>query len=155
MRCKYKTFARYWQVFAIYFKAFARFLTFLMDKDELFTINDRIKYIMEREGHTIATFARKCGVADGTIRTMLARNNKPGYDLTVAIIKAVNQPWCDANWLVMGQQNTDDAADAGTKKLLKIVEDQQKTISDLQRTADQQRKRIDELTDRLLNDGSK
>ena len=126
-----------------------------MDKDELLTINDRIKYIMKREGHTVATFARKCGVADGTIRTMLARNNKPGYDLTVAIIKAVNQPWCDANWLVMGQQHVDVPADTDTKKLLKIIEDQQKTISDLQRTTEQQRKRIDELTDRLLSAADK
>ena len=126
-----------------------------MDKDELLTINDRIKYIMEREGHTVATFARKCGVADGTIRTMLARNNKPGYDLTVAIIKAVNQPWCDANWLVMGQQHVDVPADTDTKKLLKIIEDQQKTISDFQRTTEQQRKRIDELTDRLLSAADK
>ena len=119
-----------------------------MDKDELLTINDRIKYIMQREGHTVATFARKCGVADGTIRTMLARNNKPGYDLTVAIIKAVNQPWCDANWLVMGQQHVDVPADTDTKKLLKLISDQQHTI-------EEQRKRIDELTDRLLSAADK
>ena len=123
--------------------------------DELLTVNDRIEYAIKHEGHTIATFARKCGIADSTLRNLLARDNKPGYDLTVAIIKAVNQPWCDANWLVMGQQHVDVPADTDTKKLLKIIEDQQKTISDLQRTTEQQRKRIDELTDRLLSAADK
>ena len=109
------------------------------------TINDRIKYAIEHEGHTVATFARKCGVADSTLRNLLLRNYKPGYDLTVAIINAINQPWCDANWLVMGQQTTPAIEDQDTKKLLKIIADQQRTI-------EEQRKRIDVLTDRLLSD---
>lgn len=109
------------------------------------TINDRIKYAIEHEGHTVATFARKCGVADSTLRNLLLRNYKPGYDLTVAIINAINQPWCDANWLVMGQQAKPAVADQDTKKLLKIIADQQCTI-------EEQRKRIDVLTDRLLSD---
>jgi len=115
-----------------------------MDIDKLLTINDRIKYVIEHEGHTVATFARKCGVPDGTIRGMLARGNKPGYDLMVAIINAVNQPWCDANWLVMGQKTQPTIEDADTKKLLKIIEDQQKVIADLQ-------KQNTKLTDRLLS----
>lgn len=114
--------------------------------DELLTINDRIKYAIEHEGHTIATFARKCGVADGTIRNLFSRDYKPGYDLMVTIIKAVNQPWCDANWLLMGQTTvSSETEDQDTKKLLKIISDQQRTI-------EEQRKRIDTLTDRLLSE---
>lgn len=117
--------------------------------DELLTINDRIKYAIEHEGHTIATFARKCGVADGTIRNLFSRDYKPGYDLMVTIIKAVNQPWCDANWLLMGQKTaSSETEDQDTKKLLKIISDQQRTI-------EEQRKRIDTLTDRLLSDSVK
>ena len=116
------------------------------------TINDRIKYAIEHEGHTVATFARKCGVADSTLRNLLLRNYKPGYDLTVAIINAINQPWCDANWLVMGQQTTPAIEDQDTKKLLKIIADLQKTNESQQRTIEEQRKRIDVLTDRLLSD---
>ena len=111
---------------------------------ELLDVIERIKYIIEHEGHTIATFARKCGVPDGTIRNLLARGTKPGYDLTVAIIKAVNQPWCDANWLVMGKEHVAPVPeDTDTKKLLKIIEEQQKTINDLQR-------QNAKLTDKLL-----
>ena len=121
-----------------------------MERDELLTIIDRIKYVIEHEGHTVATFARKCGVPDGTIRGMLARGNKPGYDLTVAIIKAVNQPWCDANWLVMGQKTQPAVQDEDTKKLLKIIEDQQKTINDLQKTINDLQKQNTKLTDLLL-----
>ena len=112
--------------------------------DELLTINDRIKYAIEHEGHTIATFARKCGVADGTIRNLFNRGYKPGYDLMVTIIKAVNQPWCDANWLLMGQTTASpETENQDAKKLLKIISDQQRTI-------EEQRKRIDVLTDKLL-----
>lgn len=111
---------------------------------ELLTVNDRIKYAIEHEGHTVATFARKCGVPDSTLRNLLARDNKPGYDLMVAIINAVNQPWCDANWLVMGQQTTPpEPEEHDAKKLLKLIADQQRTI-------EEQRKRIDALTDKLL-----
>lgn len=115
--------------------------------DELLTINDRIKYAIEREGHTVATFARKCGVADSTLRNLLLRGYKPGYDLMVAIIKAIDKPWCDANWLLMGQQTETKPAveDQDAKKLLKIIADQQRTI-------EEQRKRIDALTDKLLAD---
>ena len=112
--------------------------------EELLTVNDRIRYAIEKEGHTVATFARKCGVADSTLRNLLLRNYKPSYDLMVAIINAIDKPWCDANWLVMGRQDTlqvSDDRDIG--KLLKIISDQQHTI-------DEQQKRINELTDRLL-----
>lgn len=120
---------------------------------ELLTINDRIKYAIEQEGHTVATFARKCGVADSTLRNMLSKDYKPSYDLIVAVIKAVNQPWCDANWLVMGQQTTpSETDDQDIKKLLKLISDLQKTNADQQRTIEEQRKRIDTLTDKLLSD---
>lgn len=112
--------------------------------EKLDTINDRIEYAIKHEGHTVATFARKCGVADSTIRGLFLRGNKPGYDLIVSILKAVNQPWCDANWLVMGQKTEPVVQDEDTKKLLKIIEDQQKMIADLQ-------KQNTKLTDRLLS----
>ena len=116
--------------------------------DELLTINDRVKYAIEHEGHTIATFARKCGVADSTMRSLLTRGYKPSYDLIVSIINAINQPWCDANWLVMGKKTVVEPEDQDAKKLLKIISDQQRTI-------EEQRKRIDALTDKLLGDSVK
>lgn len=113
---------------------------------ELLTINERIKYAIKKEGHTVATFARKCGVADSTLRNLLLRDYKPSYDLIVSVIKAVDKPWCDANWLVMGKTTAPEPEDQDTRKLLKLVADQQRTI-------EEQRKRIDALTDRLLNEG--
>jgi len=114
--------------------------------DELKTVNERIKYVIGREGHTVATFARKCGVPDSTLRGMLSSGGKPGYDVIVSIIKAINQPWCDANWLVMGQQTAPVVEDQDAKRLLKIISDQQHTI-------EEQRKRIDALTDKLIPSG--
>lgn len=112
--------------------------------EQVKSINERIRYVIEHEGHTVSSFARKCGVADSTIRSYMTEGRKPNYDLIVTIINAVNQPWCDANWLVMGQQPTKPTVeDQDAKKLLKIIADQQRTI-------EEQRRRIDELTDRLL-----
>lgn len=116
--------------------------------EALKSINERIKYVIEHEGHTVSSFARKCGVADSTIRSYMTEGRKPNYDLIVTIINAVNQPWCDANWLVMGRQTQPSVEDQDTKKLLKIIADQQRTI-------EEQRKRIDVLTDRLLSESVK
>ena len=105
------------------------------------TINERITRMIEREGLSIGTFAKKCGVPDSTIRSIVNTERRPGYDLIVKMIETVDRPWCDANWLVMGQETT--VTDQDTKKLLKLIADQQHTI-------EEQRKRIDQLTDRLL-----
>ena len=121
--------------------------------DALKSINERIKYVIEHEGHTVSSFARKCGVADSTIRSYMTEGRKPNYDLIVTIINAVNQPWCDANWLVMGQESKpSEAVNPDQKKLLGVISDQQKIISEQQRTIEEQRKRIDVLTDKLLTD---
>ena len=109
------------------------------------TVNERIVHIIEREGLSIGTFAKKCGVPDSTIRSIVNTDRKPGFELLVKIIETVDRPWCDANWLVLGQQA---AEDQDTKKLLKIISDQQRTI-------EEQRKRIDTLTDKLLGDSVK
>lgn len=115
--------------------------------EDLESVNDRIKYMIEHEGHTVSSFARKCGVPDSTIRSYLTKERRPNYDQIVTMINAVNQPWCDANWLVMGQ-TAKSSEDQDTKKLLKIIADQQRTI-------EEQRKRIDTLTDKLLGDSVK
>lgn len=114
--------------------------------DEVKTINDRVRQAIEREGFTVGTFAKRVGVPDSTIRNITSTDRKPGYDLIVKIIQAIDRPWCDANWLVMGEQPKSAVEDQDTKKLLKIISDQQRTI-------EEQRKRIDTLTDRLLSEG--
>jgi len=120
-----------------------------MEKKE--TVNDRLAYIIGKEGHTVGSFARKCGLPDATVRNLLplkaddqnrkGKPRRPSYDITVAILNAVSQPWCDANWFIMGQRPAAEATDS--KRLLRIIEEQQRTIGDLQR-------RNGELTDRLL-----
>lgn len=112
-----------------------------MDKVE--TINDRVLQAIEREGFTVGTFAKRVGVPDSTIRNITSTDRRPGYDLIVKIIQTIDRPWCDANWLVMGQESKPVVEDQDTKKLLKLIADQQHTI-------EEQRKRIDQLTDRLL-----
>ena len=109
------------------------------------SINERLAYIIKKEGHTVSSFAKKCGLPDPTVRNLLPSaktKRRPSYDIIVAIITAVNQPWCDANWFVLGQQPASESTDS--KKLLKIIDDQQKTIHELQQ-------KNGDLTDRLLS----
>lgn len=112
------------------------------------TINDRIKLMIEREKLTVGTFAKRCGVPDSTIRSLMTKDRRPGYDLIVKMIQTIDRPWCDANWLVMGQEPKPAIENQDTNKLLKLIADQQRTI-------EEQRKRIDQLTDRLLADSQK
>lgn len=113
--------------------------------EKMNTVNERLAYIIKKEGHTVSSFAKKCGLPDATVRNLLptgGKDRRPSYDIIVTIIHAVNRPWCDANWFVLGSQPSEDTADAN--KLLKIIDDQQKTIHELQR-------KNGELTDRILS----
>jgi predicted transcriptional regulator len=101
------------------------------------TINERVNSIIEKEGHTIATFAKKIGVPWTTIKNIVSGRNAPSYDIIVKIINAVD--WVDANYLVMGEELTK----GNQGNLLTIVERQNKTIESQQKT-------IDRLTKKML-----
>ena len=104
------------------------------------TINDRVRYIIEKEGHTISSFARKIDIGDQTIISITKDRNKPSYELIVKIIESFE--WVDANWLVMGEKSN---MDMDKKKLYSIMSTQQKTIEIQQKT-------IDRLTSKLVQD---
>ena len=56
---------------------------------------------MEREGLNVASFARRIGVVDQTIRGIVVqRRNKPGFDLIVRILQTFD--WVNAEWLILG-----------------------------------------------------
>ncbi|MDD6167962.1 MAG: helix-turn-helix transcriptional regulator [Prevotella copri] len=101
------------------------------------TIGDRINGIIEREGHTISTFAKKIGVPWTTIKNIVSGRNAPGYDIMLRIINAVD--WVDANYLLLGEE----LSKGNQANLLKIVERQNKTIESQQQT-------IDRLTKKML-----
>ena len=65
-------------------------------------IIERINKIIEKEGLTVSSFARKLGVVDQTIRGIVVqRRNKPGFDLIVRILQTFN--WLSAEWLILGE----------------------------------------------------
>ena len=60
-----------------------------------------VQKIMEREGLNVASFARRIGVVDQTIRGIVVqRRNKPGFDLIVRILQTFD--WVNAEWLILG-----------------------------------------------------
>ena len=107
------------------------------EKEVTETINERVNSIIEKEGHTIATFAKKIGVPWTTIKNIVSGRNAPSYDIIVKIINAVD--WVDANYLIMGEKLTK----GNQGNLLTIVERQNKTIESQQKT-------IDRLTKKML-----
>lgn len=105
----------------------------IMDKIEATqTINERINGIIEKEGHTIATFAKKIGVPWTTVKNIVSGRNAPSYDIMVRIIEAVS--WVDANYLVMGttsQKGESSDLSSLVDRLSKTIESQQTTIDRL------------------------
>lgn len=111
------------------------------EKETKQAINERIETIINKEGHTIATFAKKIGVPWTTVKNIVSGRNAPSYDIMVRIIEAVS--WVDANYLVMGESTSSTPS---SPSLMPIIEAQQKTIESQQVT-------IDRLTKKLLDLG--
>ncbi|EFM01830.1 DNA-binding helix-turn-helix protein [Hoylesella marshii DSM 16973 = JCM 13450] len=111
-----------------------------MHMEDKENVTERILQIIEKEGHSVATFARKLDIPWTTANNLLSGRNNPSYDLIVKIIE--NFDWVDANWLVMGQSSV---AKSEEKNVYHIIESQQRTIENQQKT-------IDRLTKRLVQD---
>ena len=115
-------------------------ITRIMEKKETTqTINERINSIIEKEGHTISTFAKKIGVPWTTVKNITSGRNAPSYEIIVKIIEAVS--WVDANYLVMGEKTPTSTS---SPSLMPIIEAQQRTIESQQTT-------IDRLTKKMLD----
>nr|DAR90161.1 MAG TPA: helix-turn-helix domain protein [Caudoviricetes sp.] len=102
------------------------------------SITDRIKHILDSEGHTVSTFARKLGISWTSANNIVSGRNAPNYETIVKIIESFDN--IDANWLVMGQKG---AKRTDAEKLYSIISTQQKTIESQQKT-------IDRLTAKLV-----
>ena len=64
-------------------------------------ICDRINKIIEHEGPTTASFARKIGVGDQTVRSVVVlKRNKPGYEFILKIAQTFE--WLNIEWLITG-----------------------------------------------------
>lgn len=65
-------------------------------------ICDRINEIIKHENLNIASFARKIGIGDQTVRGVVAmRRNKPGFDFIMKIAQTFD--WLNAHWLITGE----------------------------------------------------
>lgn len=65
-------------------------------------IIDRINYLIEKEGFTIASFSKKIGAKDQTIRnSIVQRKNKPSYEVLSAMCQSFD--WLNAKWLLTGE----------------------------------------------------
>ena len=97
-----------------------------MEKFE--NVFERMDYILEKEGMTIANLSKKSGINDQTLRGIYSRRSKPGYDFIVKIVNSIE--WVDANWLVMGESSGCSSENINDR-LLSIIESQQRTIENL------------------------
>lgn len=71
------------------------FLRLIMD------IAERINQIIDREGLTVASFARKIGVGDQTVRSVcVLKRNKPGFEFLSNLIQTFE--WLNPVWVLTG-----------------------------------------------------
>ncbi len=101
-------------------------------------IVERIQKIMEKEGLNVASFARKVGVVDQTIRGIVVqRRNKPGFDLIVRILQTF--VWVNAEWLILGvgemskseQENVNNSEQYSIKDLVMYLKEKDVKIEKL------------------------
>lgn len=72
------------------------FLQLIMD------IAERINQIIDREGLTVASFARKIGVGDQTVRSVcVLKRNKPGFEFLSNMIQTFE--WLNPVWVLTGK----------------------------------------------------
>lgn len=95
-------------------------------EDSLKTIQERINYIMQREGHTLSTFAKKVGISWQAAKNISINRNAPSYDILVKICRAF--PTIDANWLLLGEERSDMQDPVQEKKYLTLSMKLQETI---------------------------
>lgn len=67
---------------------------------------------MEYENLNVASFAKKIGVIDQTIRGIVVqKRNKPGFDLLAKVIQTFS--WISAEWLLTGEGEMVKAKEPG------------------------------------------
>lgn len=108
------------------------------------SIVKRISQIMEKDGHSVNTFARKLGISWTLAKNIVSGKNTPSYETLVKILE--NFEWVDANWLLLGKSAPEENIQA-IGRLQKIINTQQRTIDSQQQT-------IDRLTTILLQQTS-
>lgn len=65
-------------------------------------IAERINQIIDHEGMTVASFARKIGVGDQTVRSVcVLKRNKPGFEFLSNLIQTFE--WINPVWLLTGK----------------------------------------------------
>lgn len=65
-------------------------------------IIDRLQQVIEHEGLNVASFAKKIGVGDQTIRgIVIQKRNNPGYELIYKISQTFD--WLNIEWLITGE----------------------------------------------------
>lgn len=100
-------------------------------------IRDRIKTVIKSENTNVASFARKIGVCDQTIRGIVCqRRNNPGYDVLSKIVEAY--PYLNAEWLLVEKgtmlkpqvhENLED--NFTTKELIQYIKEKDQKIEQL------------------------
>jgi hypothetical protein len=121
---------------------------------EITNIFDRLEYIIEKEGLTIASFSKKIGAGDQTIRSIIKyKRNFPGYEVLLKIIQTF--AWVDAGWLLTGDgemlKEDQEAFVLKEPDLLYGSKECWKTIHNLSETLNRQSKQIEELKKELAD----
>lgn len=105
------------------------------------TIQQRISYILEREGQTVAAFSQRSGIGWQVMKNLVNGRNQPSYEVLVKIVQTVD--WVDANWLLLG---VDKPIEDNTQAFVSLLTRQERDIERLTKSNSELIKRILELT---------
>ncbi len=113
-------------------------------------ISDRINQIIEKEGLTISSFARRINIADQTVRAVCSlHRNKPGYDFLASIIHTFE--WLNAEWLITGNgdmvKSNDSCKDAERYRICSSGDPMKELVSYLREKDEQIKNLIEEKTE--------
>ena len=103
-------------------------------------IIERLQKVIEYEGLSVSSFARRIGVGDQTVRGIVVqKRNKPGYDLIYRIAQTFE--WLSIEWLITGngemvktkgQSGTEDAYQGiSLKELVDYLREKDRRIETL------------------------
>lgn len=100
-------------------------------------IIDRLQQVIEHEGLNVASFAKKIGVGDQTIRgIVIQKRNNPGYELIYKISQTFD--WLNIEWLITGEgdmikspKDESVSTENSTKEIINYLREKDQKIEQL------------------------
>ncbi len=108
---------------------------------------------MEHENLTVASFSRRLGIGDQTVRSVcVLQRNKPGFDFLSKIIQTFE--WLNPKWLLTGEGEMELAEGSNDPDLKSVSHNLSELIKYIREKDDTVIKDKDEKIERLIREST-